>query len=161
MEPHPRWDWMLKDNTHSHTRSNVPIEAYMNINAEVYPVAVSKRFIAILTREIDKAGTDTTEGVVINFRDPDYSPESGGYHPVEVMVSSDGTIQYITDFSYVGTPPYQELAKELDFDFRLNLFQQMGRDYPIGQGRGLFRVWQSNFCSYYIDGVFEIKVGSI
>jgi hypothetical protein len=121
----------------------------MNIKAENYPLAVSKKFITILTCEIDKAGADTTEGVVINFRDPDYSPERGGYHPVEVMVSADGVIKYITDFSYVGTPPYQELAKELDFDFGLKLSQQMGRDYPIRQGRGLFRVWQSNFCSYY------------
>ena len=26
-----------------------------------------------------------TEAVVINFRDPDYSAESGGFHPVEIM----------------------------------------------------------------------------
>jgi hypothetical protein len=133
----------------------------MKIKKEVYPLAVSKRFVAILEREIKQAGIDATDGVVINFRDPEYDVDWGGYHPVEVMIAYDGTIQYITDFAYVGTHPYHELAKELDWDINMKLFQQMGRDYPIRQGRGLYRLWQANFCAYYDNGVFAVSVGAI
>ena len=133
----------------------------MNIQTDIYPLPVTKRFITILTQEIKESGADTTEGVVLNFKDPSYSPERGGYHPVEVMVSADGVIQYITDFAYVVATPYHELAKELDFDFSLKLFQQMGRDYQISVGLELFRVWQANFCRYYDDQVFEVTVGPL
>ena len=127
----------------------------------IYPLSISKKCITILSNEIVKAGviesSDTVENyVIINFNDPNYSAENGGYHPVEVMINVDGTIQYITDFTYIG----QELVKELDFDFNLKLFQHMGRDYPIEQGRGLFRIFQSNFCSYYDSGVFEVTCSS-
>ncbi len=132
----------------------------MRILNSKYPLSISKKFITILSNEISKAGirANAIENyVILNFRDPDYSSEKGGYHPVEVMINADGTIQYITDFAYVGEG---ELVKELDFDLNQKLFQQMGRDYPIEQGRGLFRIFQSNFCSYYDSGVFDVTVSS-
>jgi hypothetical protein len=131
----------------------------MKIQDKNYPLSISKKFITILSDEIAKAGIDTStveNYVILNFRDPEYSAENGGYHPVEVMVNADGIIQYITDFAYVG----EELVKELDFDLNLKLFQQMGRDYPIEQGRGLYRIFQSNFCNYYEMGVFDVTVSS-
>ena len=130
----------------------------MKIQMGIYPVAVSKKFISILEKEIEQSGVDVSHGVIINFRDPDYGAETGGYHPVEIMISETGIVKYITDFAYVGTPPFAELSKELDFDFDLQVFQQMGIDYPIIQGKGLSRTWQSNFCSYYESGVFQVSV---
>jgi hypothetical protein len=124
-----------------------------------YPLSISRKFITILSSEIAKAGIETNaieNYVILNFKDPNYSSDTGGYHPVEVMINADGTIQYITDFAYVG----KELVKELDFDLKLKLFQQMGRDYPIKEGRGLFRIFQSNFCSYYESGVFDVVASS-
>ncbi|WP_225390201.1 DUF2787 family protein, partial [Escherichia coli] len=46
-----------------------------------------------------------TEAVVINFRDPDYSAESGGFHPVEIRFirkNNEWYFDYVTDFSYMG-----------------------------------------------------------
>ena len=130
----------------------------MKILTEGYPLNVTKKFAGILAKEIGAAGVDTGSGVVVNFRDPGYSAESGGVHPVEVMVSGDGRIRYVTDFSFAGTPPQAELAKELDFDFDHGAFQQMGRDFPIREGRSLFRTWQANFCAYHRDGTYETRV---
>ena len=96
--------------------------------------------------------------ITLNFRDPTYSAVTGGYHPVEISINAAGQVQYITDFSYVGQGDYVELAKELDFDFSLGLFQQMGRDYPLEQGAELFQIFQSNFCSYYHSGVFKVEI---
>jgi hypothetical protein len=86
-----------------------------------------------LEKEIDQSGLDTSNGVILNFRDPDYDQESGGFHPVEIAICVDGKIHYITDFFYVGMPPFAELVKELDFDFELKLFFQHGHEYQINQ----------------------------
>jgi len=59
-------------------------------------------------------------GVVLNFRDPECSPGKVGWHPVEVMLSSEGRIQYVTDFAFSG--PDHVLVKGLDFDFVVNPF---------------------------------------
>jgi hypothetical protein len=130
----------------------------MNIQQNDYPVAISQQLVAIIGQEIEASKVDTSEGVILNFRDPDYSAESGGYHPVEICVNAEGRIQFITDFTYYGQGPYSELGKELDFDFGYGRFQQMGRDYPIKQGASLFKIWQSNFCSYYQGQVFSVSV---
>ena len=88
----------------------------MNTQQNGYPVAISQQLVAIIDKEIEACDVDTSEGVILNFRDPDYSAESGGYHPVEICVDAQGRIQYITDFAYYGQGPYAELDKELDFD---------------------------------------------
>lgn len=132
----------------------------VKISTEGYPVNVTKKFARIVEDAINAGNVATDGGVIVNFRDPEYSADQGGYHPVEVMVSKDGWIRYVTDFAFVGQPPFAELAKELDFDFSQGLFQQMGRDYPIQEGRSLFRTWQANFCDYHKSGVFEVEVSA-
>lgn len=58
-----------------------------------------------------------TEAVVINFRDPDYSTESGGFHPVEIRFirkNNEWYFDYVTDFSYMGRV-YPDWKKKLIF----------------------------------------------
>ncbi len=128
----------------------------MKIDKRAFPFHLSKEFIAILESEISKAHLPPETGVILNFRDPDYSPESGGFHPVEIYINAKGQIQYITDFSYVGRPPFAELAKEIDFDVSMGLFQHLGRDLPIDSGRELFTLWARNFCRYFQMGAYEV-----
>ena len=54
----------------------------MKIIQTSYPLAISKKLVSILTTEIEKSDIDTSTGVIINFRDPDYKAETGGYNPV-------------------------------------------------------------------------------
>ncbi len=129
----------------------------MNIEKTGYPLTVRRAFIAILEKELVQANV-VSGGAILSFKDPDYSAEQGGYHPVEIAIGFDHRIEYITDFAYVGSPPFCELAKELDFDFFLQLFQQMGRDYPIRIGWEVFYYWQQDFCAYYDMGVYEVTV---
>lgn len=52
-------------------------------------------------------------GLTINFRDPEYSPETGGWHPVEIRLipaGEDWQLDYVTDFHYAGHP-WPELEK--------------------------------------------------
>lgn len=109
----------------------------MKIYVEGYPCPVSIEFVNILAKEVVASGVLSDRGVILNFRDPEYSPENGGWHPQVVMASSEGQIQYVTDFAFAGSD------HELGFDFSLNLFQQFG----LESGRELFALWQENFCT--------------
>ena len=131
----------------------------MRIKLKPYPLPVKKELTAILKKEIIKAEISGKTGVCIVFRDRSYSPEKGGFHPVEISVNSKGEILYITDFAYRGIPPMTELCKELDFDIAMQVFQVNDDCYPIDHARSIFRIWQSNFCACYNMGVFdEIRV---
>lgn len=132
----------------------------MKIDPKGFPLPLSEPLIQLLELEIAKVDVPQNAGVVINFRDPGYSVEAGGYHPVEISITADGRLLYVTDFAYVGRPPFAELAKELDFDTVVGQFQQFGHDYPLEQGREMFKIWQENFCAYHAMDVFQVSVVS-
>lgn len=125
--------------------------------AESCPFSLSAALITLINAEIERAGIPLPQGAILNFRDPGYSPERGGFHPVEIAIDHKGAILYITDFAFVGRPPFAELAKELDFDFGLQLFGHMGQDFPLSEGRDIFQLWQSNFVAYYKFGVYRVE----
>jgi hypothetical protein len=71
----------------------------------------------IATLLAEQSQQTSVRAVVINFRDPDYSAESGGFHPVEmrfIRQDNEWYFDYVTDFSYMGRV-YPELEKEIDF----------------------------------------------
>ncbi|NDY74252.1 hypothetical protein DO021_20490 [Desulfobacter hydrogenophilus] len=131
----------------------------MNIQQHTYPLPVSESLLNILEQEIQKSDVSGNHPTIVNFRDPKYSPETGGFHPVEVMVSATGEILYITDFAYVGYPA--ELAKDIDFDFSMGVTQCYGQEYSICQNQTLFNIWQENFCCYYDMGIYKISVTEV
>lgn len=126
------------------------------------PLRLLSPMLKVLEFEWDKAianhSVQSGTGFIITFRDPRYSAEEGGYHPVEFAIDGAGKVLSITDFSYAGILPFAKLEKELDFDFRAGIFRQMGVDYPIAKGRELFQIFQQNFCTYYSSRVFEVTV---
>jgi len=99
-------------------------------------------------------------GVTINFRDPNYSADDGGYHPVEIRLENEGDgwrFCYITDFCYVGSGHMAELAKDLDFDFENGIFNNLFGTYPIEQVIEMFQIWETNFVYYaMVSKVFTI-----
>ena len=105
---------------------------------------------------------EASEGIqttfVINFRDTNYGPETGGFHPVEMMINSKGEFDYVTDFCYVGRPPTHELIKKIDFDFENKNFIHFGTYFPIQSGAGLWKIWQENFITYHKMGVYETSI---
>jgi len=130
----------------------------MNVKQNDYALPVSSQLIAVIQKYIEQSGNNFTNGVVINFKDPEYSAEQGGFHPVEIALNEKGRLLYITDFSYVEGGPGVELAKELDFDFSQGLLQQFGVEYPITQGCSLYALWEKNFLSYHSIGVYQVTV---
>lgn len=101
------------------------------------------------------------EAVVLNFRDPKYSANDGGYHPVEMRLENEGDgwrFCYITDFCYIGSGYMAELTKNMDFDFDAGVFQNMFGTYAIKQAIEIFQVWETNFVYYaMVSKVFTIQ----
>ena len=104
---------------------------------------------------------ENEKAVTINFRDPNYSADDGGYHPVEIRLENEGdgwNFCYITDFCYVGSGSMAELVKELDWDFDAGVFNSLFGRYPIEQAIEMFQVWESNFVYYaMVSKVFTIN----
>lgn len=132
-----------------------------------YPVSVSDSLrqilINLITPELEKLNIINLPGAVtLHFRDPDYTAERGGYHPVEISLEikdREGRISYITDFCYVGQGWCAELAKSLDFDFSGGEFGSLGFPYvPITEADEIYTVWEENFLTYYRMGVFNVSV---
>jgi hypothetical protein len=130
----------------------------MIIRTDNLPWPIDPRLRNLLQHEINAAGINGNGGAVLNFRDPEYDHATGGYHPVEIAIDENGAIQYITDFALYGCAPHVELAKEIDFDFSMKVFQHFSREFPIRQGRELFDLWQENFISYYQSNVYRVDV---
>lgn len=131
----------------------------LTVSLDGLPFSVSPRLISLLNAELLSKGlTPTGSDVIFNFRDKTYSPESGGYHPVEIRLckEQDGwRFDYITDFCYVGGP-YPELAKDLDFNFTEKCGYLLYSGYCKAEDCDeLYKLWQQNFISYYWDGVFD------
>lgn len=132
----------------------------MLIRTDNLPWPIDKRLRHLLQHEIASSGVDGHNGVVLNFRDPEYDHVTGGYHPVEIAVGADGDIRYITDFALYGVPPHVELCKEIDFDFGLQLFQHQSREFPIRRGRELYNIWEENFISYYEISAYRVDIAA-
>lgn len=130
------------------------------INTDL-PLPVSPVFtkaLAELVKNID------SNAVTINFRDPDYSPQTGGFHPVEIRLEK-GTDQwqlcYITDFCYVGYQGQWELVKELDFDFSCGVFQSISGLLVIEAAAELYPIWEQNFLCYWQEmDVFNVSIST-
>ncbi|MCG6405358.1 DUF2787 domain-containing protein [Vibrio fluvialis] len=134
---------------------------------------ISDKLHALLSEQLTKQLVNDSSGtlaasryLVFNFRDKSYSAEEGGFHPVEMGIchttSGDWSIEYITDFAYIGNY-YPELERSLDFDFRVGEFFVAHQGWLPMQGcrdaKELYQLWESNFLAYVdMDAFDEIKI---
>lgn len=142
----------------------------IQINIEGLSVPVSKSLVNLLTSSLIKNntiidGADVTANVnaiTFNFRSPDYSAEHGGYYPVEINIERQGDtwqLCYITDFTYVGSGYFTELAKNTDFDFTHDEFQSVFGVTRLSDAAEFYAIWEANFLEYAVNfEVFELSI---
>lgn len=126
----------------------------LTINLEGLTLPISKKLINLLDMHLSNRETKPSHtGFTFNFRDTSYSPDKGGYHPVEIGIGSyDGIlkIDYITDFSFCAGP-FPEIAIEFDFNCQENmLFSSYQKPIPLNDPEVLdfYQLWETNFISY-------------
>ncbi len=125
----------------------------MRIHYDGLALPVSTKFVHQLQNLLNQNEV-RSKSVTLNFRDPTYSAKRGGFHPVEIRLEQCDNIWhfcYITDFAYIGSGPYAELTKELDFDFQSGVFQNLFGVFPIEQATDMFQIWEGNFLYYYLE----------
>lgn len=139
----------------------------VQIMTEGLAVPIKQALVQLLSTHITQAlstnpSANSSGSITLNFRDPDYDAESGGYHPVEIHLTYKKGywhLVYITDFSYVGQGWCVELAKELDFDFVAGFCGVRHlADIPLANAVELYQLFEKNFIAYYQMEVYKIEV---
>lgn len=129
-----------------------------------FVLPVCQALLALLSQEAERTDLDLGRctQLTFNFRNPGYSAEQGGVHPVEIRLVrglDDWLVDYVTDFSYQGLGQDAELCKELDFNFLDGEHTMLGwGPLRFAEARELFDIWQSNFIAYYRLECFSITV---
>jgi hypothetical protein len=78
----------------------------MQINPQTKITLLDSEFVSVLNERLQDTSPDAKDVIALNYRDPQYSSDSGGYHPVEIHVGPDEGIQCITYFTCFGMPPF-------------------------------------------------------
>lgn len=134
----------------------------LNFN-RVHGFIVPEKLHSLLNGELAKVETPEvgTYALTFNFRDPNYSADKGGYHPVEVRIEKhNGHWQfiYITDFSYQGYP-FPELVKDIDVCFETKrVFSLFGGWLNQRSGKELIKLFISNFIEYHSMNAYQTKI---
>lgn len=130
---------------------------------QVSGLKVPESFIGVIVSAVTNGGNSVggAKAVTLNFRDPDYSPEAGGFHPVEIRQEKQATswqLVYITDFAYRGrhTP---ELIKEIDVCFSIKqVYHFLAGWLNAREGKELLALFISNFVEYYNTGCYQVTI---
>jgi len=130
---------------------------------QVAGLKVPESFIDVIVNAITE-GRDSVgvaKAIILNFRDPDYSPEVGGFHPVEVRLEKQATswqLVYITDFSYQGRFE-PELIKEIDVCFSIKqVYHFLTGWLNAREGKELLALFITNFVDYFNTGCYQVSV---
>ena len=129
-----------------------------------FALPVCQALLTLLSQEAERTDLDLGRctQLTFNFRNPGYSAEQGGVHPVEIRLVrglDDWLVDYVTDFSYQGLGQDAELCKELDFNFLDDEHYLQGWG-PIqrSEAHELFTLWQTNFVAYCRMAYFTVTV---
>jgi hypothetical protein len=133
----------------------------IKVNPQTKITMLDPGFVSVINDLLKDTSLDAPEIAALNFRDPSYSAENGGYHPVEIHFDSSGVLLCLTDFAYFGAPPMVELGIELDWNFEQDSFRQFDGMYDLECGRGLLGLYLANFTAYYRSGVYRVEVTTL
>lgn len=139
----------------------------MTIHQSGLRLPIAQVFSQLLLHELDNSVINsaidltTVRAVTMNFRDPLYSAETGGFHPVEIRLlrlHEQWQFDYVTDFSFMGNY-YPELEKELDICWSQGyVYHFLMGDIDEEEGGALFELWQRNFIQYHKMKCYEVSI---
>lgn len=117
------------------------------------------QFYQLIEKELTNINPQEASAITLNFRDPDYSAESGGFHPVEVRLEKHEAhwhLVYVTDFAYHGQP-YPELVKQIDICFnRKQVYSLYSGWLSEREGQSLINLFSDNFVAYHNMDVYQV-----
>ncbi|MGL4711846.1 MAG: DUF2787 domain-containing protein [Shewanella sp.] len=123
--------------------------------------AMPDRFYHVIEKELVNVDLKDANSITLNFRDPDYSAEAGGFHTVEVRLERQQDhwrLVYVTEFAFRGYPD-PELVKDIDICFNSKQVYSLFSGW-IGEreSQGLITLFSDNFVSYYQMEAYQVQV---
>lgn len=129
----------------------------ISINTNQAP-AMPQPFYQLLNQELVDIRPQEANAITLYFRDPDYSPELGGFHPVEVRLEKQlnhWRLVYVTDFAFHG----YELIKDIDICFNSKqVYSSIGGWINHDEAKELIELFSDNFTSYHHMDVYQVQV---
>ncbi len=123
----------------------VPLQLHSILNFELAKIEIPAPNLCALT---------------FNFRDPNYTADKGGYHPVELRIEKHNDLWhfiYVTDFSYQGYPA--ELVKEIDVCFETKrVYSLFGGWLNQRNAKELIKLFIRNFIEYHAMDIYQTKI---
>lgn len=133
----------------------------ININKSQVP-KMPESFYQVIEQELAQLSTEEhCNAITLNFRDPRYSADRGGFHPVEIRLEKQQEhwrLVYTTDFAFHGQP-FPELVKEIDICFNSKQVYSVYSGWlSENEGIELIKLLAVNFHTYYQMGVYKVDV---
>ncbi len=123
--------------------------------------AMPAPFYQLLTQELINTNPKDANAITLYFRDPDYSPQRGGFHPVEVRLEKQvdhWRLVYVTDFAFHGHDS-PELIKDIDICFNSKqVYSSIGGWISHDEGAELIELFSDNFTSYHHMNVYQVQI---
>lgn len=134
-----------------------------SLQQSAFQLPLSRAFIHLMMTHLSSVPSKA-DNAILHFRDPHYSAESGGWHPIEIRVyrtSHDAgwSLDYLTDFSWQGSA-WPELAKEFDVCWSQGYVWHclFGDLLDNRERRDFWTLWQNNFVHYCQMDVFTVSM---
>ena len=129
----------------------------ISIDTDQRPV-MPVSFYQLLSQELVDTRPRDANAITLYFRDPDYSAELGGFHPVEVRLEKQlnhWRLVYVTDFAFHG----YELIKDIDICFNSKqVYSSIGGWINHDEGAELIELFADNFNNYHHMGVYQLQI---
>jgi hypothetical protein len=123
--------------------------------------AMPASLYGVLAKELKSTNPGDANAITLHFRDPDYSAEAGGYHPVEILLEKQSDywrMVYMTDFAFHGHP-FPELVKDIDICFNSNqVYSSISGWLCQNEGKELVDLFTENFISYHTMDAYKVQV---
>ncbi|WP_371374873.1 DUF2787 family protein [Thalassotalea aquiviva] len=116
-------------------------------------------FYQLIEKEIIDVGKpdEDAKRITLNFLDPGYCAQTGGYHPVNVGLvknMNEWRLVSISDYAYQDSS--NDLVKEIEICFTTNKAYSMFTGWlDSGDSQELLSMLINNFVEYYAMGVYR------
>lgn len=127
------------------------------------PLLVSTELLTLCQHHIDINNVSPISDVYIYFSDPRFTPEKGGYLPVDFDFDKEGYLNGIIVYQYVYShaDPIPDLIERFNLNFDWGCLAFRGQTRSLEYISVEFLIWQTRFLRSVKRGVYDITVAEV
>ena len=127
------------------------------------PLLVSLELLTLCQHHIDKNNVSPKSDVYVYFNDPHFTPEKGGYLPVDFDFDRQGYLNAIVVYQYIysNDDPIPDLIERFNLNFDWGCLACRGQIRTLDYISVEFLIWQTLFLRTVKRGVYKITVAEV